>query len=226
MPRMARVVVPGWPHHVTQRGNHRQSVFFSDRDREVYLRRLLKYLGPYGTGLIGYCLMSNHVHLIAVPERLNSLEKGVGRTNNDYSRWQNLECDRTGHLWQSRFFSCPVDPSEVWRVLAYVELNPVRAGLVGNAGDWKWSSAKAHLSGTDETGLLDMQTWKEHFDPNTWAEFLRQKQGDKELCHQIRTATQTGRPFAAEGAVERLEARLGKRLRPRKKGRPSLKSTN
>ncbi len=218
MPRIARLVIPGWPHHVTQRGNHRQTVFFHDHDREVYLSLLLKYKELYDTHLVGYTLMGNHVHQIPIPERKNSLAKTVGRTNNDFSRWQNVQCGRTGHLWQARFFSCPVEPASLWDVLAYVELNPVRAGLVERPDQWKWSSARAHLCGSDETGLLDMRLWKQHFDPPSWAEFLRGKVSDKQLLHQIREASQTGRPFGGETAIKQAELLLGRSLKFGKRG--------
>ena len=210
---MARIVVPGWAHHVTQRGNHRDAVFLRDHDREVYLDLWSKYSRLACADLVGYSLMGNHVHLVPIPEFETSLAKAVGRTNNDFSRWQNVQCNRTGHLWQARFYSCPVDLVSLWDVMAYVELNPVRAGLVERPEDWVWSSARAHASGRDETGLLNMGLWEECFTPVSWAEFLRQKQQDKELKQRIRTATQTGRPLASEEAVRRLEVSFGRRLR-------------
>jgi putative transposase len=210
---MARIVVPGWAHHVTQRGNHRDVVFLRDHDREVYLDLWSKYSRLACADLVGYSLMGNHVHLVPIPEFETSLAKAVGRTNNDFSRWQNVQCNRTGHLWQARFYSCPVDTVSLWDVMAYVELNPVRAGLVERPEDWVWSSARAHASGRDETGLLNMGLWEECFTPVSWAEFLRQKQQDKELKQRIRTATQTGRPLASEEAVRRLEVSFGRRLR-------------
>ena len=157
--------------------------------------------------------MTNHIHQIPIPEFENSLAKAVGRTHNDFSRWQNVQCNFVGHLWQARFYSAPIEIASVWDVLAYVELNPVRAGLVENPADWQWSSAKAHLTGVDETGLLDMDLWRAHFTPNSWAEFLRQKQHDKRLLHRIRTATQTGRPLASDEMLRQLEIRFGRRLR-------------
>lgn len=210
---MARIVVPGWAHHVTQRGNHRDVVFLRDHDREVYLDLWSKYSRLACADLVGYSLMGNHVHLVPIPEFETSLAKAVGRTNNDFSRWQNVQCNRTGHLWQARFYSCPVDLVSLWDVMAYVELNPVRAGLVERPEDWVWSSARAHASGRDETGLLNMGLWEECFTPVSWAKFLRQKQQDKELKQRIRTATQTGRPLASEEAVRRLEVSFGRRLR-------------
>ena len=217
MPRLGRIVIPGWPHHVTQRGNRRQAVFFRDHDRQVYLGLWKKYHAIYHAVLVGYCLMTNHIHKIPVPEFENSLAKAVGRTNNDFARWQNVQRDSVGHLWQARFYSCPVEITSVWDVLAYVELNPVRAVLVENPADWKWSSARAHLTGEDETGLLNMDLWREHFTPSLWAEFLRRKQGDRRLLHRIRTATQTGRPIASEETLRQLEIKLGRRLQTRKR---------
>jgi putative transposase len=135
------------------------------------MQLLSKYIRLYRTDLIGYALMENHVHQLHIPEHKTSLAKAVGRTNNDYARWQNLQCNRTGHLFQARFFSCIVESDALWDVLAYVELNPVRAGLVEAAEEWKWSSARAHFTGIDETGLLDMRRWQEHFDPASWNKF-------------------------------------------------------
>jgi putative transposase len=213
MPRKRRIVLPGWPHHVTQRGNHRQRIFFSDHDMEVFLDIWSKHSKQYHTSLVGHALMPNHVHFIPIPEFETSLANAVGLTSNDFSRWQNLQCHRTGHLWQARFYSCPIAVDSVWDVLAYVELNPVRAGLVERAIDWKWSSAKAHLTGHDETGLLDMSLWRAHFTPASWADFLEVKKQDGELVNRIRDATRIGKPLAPEEVVRDLEQLLGLRLR-------------
>jgi putative transposase len=141
----------------------------------------------------------------------------VGRTNNDYSRWLNIRFERTGHLWQARFFSCPAAPVSCWDVLAYIELNPVRAGLVARPEDWKWSSARAHLTGQDESGLLDMSEWRKHFTPDTWGKFLQKKQHDEEFIHRVRTATRTGRPLASTEDVQQVEYLLGRQLLPRRR---------
>lgn len=213
MGRSARIVVPGWPHHVTQRGNHRQTLFFGDRDRTVYLEMLAKYKLLYHLSLPGYCLMTNHAHDAVIPEFTDSLAKGVGRTNNDFSRWQNIQCRQTGHLWQERFYSCPVDFASLAEVLAYIELNPVRAGLVRRPEDYPWSSARAHLTGADDTGLLDMTWWRANFTPESWRRFLQDKQTDDRLLHRIRCATHSGKPLATQSAIEELERRFKKRLR-------------
>ena len=130
MTRRPRVVIPGWVHHITQRGNHRHSVFFSPHDRNIYLSLLADYFPLYEIHLIGHNLMDNHVHLVVIPEKENSLADGIGQLHHDFALWQNIQHRTSGHLWQNRFFSCPVEEDRVWEVLAYVELNPVRANMV------------------------------------------------------------------------------------------------
>jgi putative transposase len=130
MPRQRRAVIPNCPHHITQRGNNRRSIFFSDGDREVYLSLLKEYALEYGVEILRYCLMTNHVHVIAIPTASSGLAKAFGRTHNDYARWLNIRHRESGHVWQNRFFSCPIESHYLWAVLAYVERNPVRAGLV------------------------------------------------------------------------------------------------
>src|SRR3989304_6265032 len=139
MPRVARIVVPGMPHHITQRGNNRQAVFFVDDDRRMYLALLKAQAEIHGGGVLGYCLMTNHVHLIGVPQREESLAKAVGRTHFLYSQYINRFHKRSGHLWQNRFFSCALDEVHLLRALAYVERNPVRAKLVRLAWQYEWS---------------------------------------------------------------------------------------
>jgi putative transposase len=134
MPRIARIVIPGCPHHVTQRGNHRQKVFFTDAERGFYLELLRKYFTRFEVEMAGYGLMSNHVHFVLIPVMQASPAKGVGLLHNDFSRWQQIQRNLTGHLWQNRFFSCPLDEDHFWEALRYTELNPVRAGLVRYAG--------------------------------------------------------------------------------------------
>jgi putative transposase len=218
MPRKARIVIPGWPHHVTQRGNNRKTVFFTDADRELYLQFVERYFREYHDELLGYCLLDTHVHLIVIPEIESALEKGVGRVHGDYSRYQNLKLDQVGHLWQGRFYSSPVEEDAIGDVLAYVELNPVRAGLVDKAQEWKWSSAQAHFSGVDRTGLLNMKRWEDLFSPRSWAEIVQQKQNDRELLNRIRAATHAGRPIAKLDSIRQLEKILGRPLLPQKRG--------
>ena len=153
MPRQARVVVPGLPHHVTQRGNRRQPTFFCNGDYRVYLDIAAEVFGPLGVEVWAYCLMPNHVHLIAVPGDETSLAKAMGETHARYTRFINRRENWTGHLWQGRFGSRPMDEAHLYRCVRYVGLNPVDAGLVARAVDWPWSSVKAHITGSAD-GLL------------------------------------------------------------------------
>ncbi len=219
MTRRPRIVIPGWVHHVTQRGNHRQVVFFSDHDRAVYLKLLAKYLPTYQITLIGYGLMDNHVHLIVIPENESCLSDGIGQLHHDFALWQNTQCGRNGHLWQNRFFSCPVEGERAGQVLAYAELNPVRAGMVPNAWDWAWSSAQAHLTGDDVSGLLDMTYWRNAFHDVNWREFLMQFASDNKTANLIRRTTSRGYFLGCKETALRLEKELGIQMLPRKRGR-------
>ena len=136
MPRRARVVIPGVPHHVTQRGNNRQPVFDSPDDRRRYLELLGRHAERCGARLLAYCLMTNHVHLIAVPDRETSLAQALGRTHSEYALALNRAQGRSGHIWQNRYFSCALSASHLWSAVRYVELNPVRAGLATAAWEW------------------------------------------------------------------------------------------
>jgi putative transposase len=220
MTRFARIVIPGCPHHVTQRGNHQQTVFFTDDERFLYLALARKYFALYQIRVVGYVLMPNHVHYLLIPGRPTSLAKGVGRLHNDFARWQQIERNLTGHLWQNRFFSCPLDEQHFWEALRYIELNPVRARLVRYPWDWPWSSAYAHANGIDDTGWLDMECWKSGFDPSRWRIFL---QGgiDSPCDHEpLRLATRTGRPYGSNSFIDKLEELTGRLLRPKKRGPP------
>ncbi|HSW45266.1 MAG TPA: transposase [Phycisphaerae bacterium] len=165
MPRVARIVVPGMPHHITQRGNNRQDVFFVDDDRRMYLQLLKAQAEIHGLAVLGYCLMTNHVHLIGVPRYEQSLAKAVGRTHFLYSQYINRFHKRSGHLWQNRFFSCALDEVHLLRGLAYVERNPVRAKRVRVAWQYEWSSASAHAGGMDVSGFLDLGEWRRMWVP-------------------------------------------------------------
>jgi putative transposase len=157
MPRQARVVAVGVRHHVTQRGNNRQDIFLLDDDRRFYVETLGRWSQRCGLTLLGYCLMTNHVHLVAVPQRQESLAQALGNTHQLHAQRFNRRYGRSGHAWQNRFFSCPLGPDRTAVALAYCDLNPVRTGLVGRAENWPWSSARAHLEQRDGSGLLDME---------------------------------------------------------------------
>ncbi len=219
MPRVSRIVLPGRPHHVTQRGNNRQDVFFVDDDRRVYLGLLKQQAGRFGLTILGYCLMSNHVHLVAVPAGEEALAQAVGRTHFLYTQYVNRLHGRSGHLWQNRFFSCTLDEPHLWNALVYVERNPVRARLTRVPWMYVWSSAMAHTGGSDASGLLDLEYWAKEWSPAKWKEALRAGD-DPEETRRLRLHTSRGRPLASDRLLARLEHKLGRRLRPLPVGRP------
>ena len=153
MARIARFVVPGLPHHVTQRGNRREPVFFSDADYELYRDLLAEQGRKHGVAVWTYCLMPNHVHLILVPASAEALGRALGETHRRYSAVLNARMRVTGHLFQSRYGSVVMDEQHLMAAARYVALNPVRARLVHRAQDWRWSSVRAHLAGRDD-GLV------------------------------------------------------------------------
>ncbi|MEA3465208.1 MAG: transposase [Thermodesulfobacteriota bacterium] len=161
MPRIARIIAPDFPHHVTQRGNNRATVFCDDEDRQTYLHLLDKYSKKFSLQIWAYCLMDNHVHLLAVPEKEESLARGVGLTNQVYTQYLNRKRNQSGRIWQNRFYSCLVDnDAYLWTVARYIECNPLKAGIADNAEGYHWSSAKAHVTGTDNS-LLHTPCWLE-----------------------------------------------------------------
>lgn len=219
MGRIARVVIPDVPVHITQRGNQGQDVFLADYDRRIYLEKLKFYADRFKMDVLGYCLMTNHVHIIAVPRRDDSLAKALGRTHNDYSRWLHIRQGVVGHLWQNRFFSCALDNHHLWQALRYVERNPVRAGLVWHPEEWLWSSAQAHLQGADPSGLLNFDRWKQLYSPSQWREVLEASIADEAFSRRLREATRTGRPSGSPEFIQRLESLTGKVFTRQKTGK-------
>ncbi len=220
MPRVARLILPDCPHHVTQRGNNREDVFFTDDDRRSYLELLRDQCAAAEVEVIGYCLMTNHVHLLVVPPQAGSLARALGRAHWRYTQYINRLHGRCGHLWQNRFFSCPLDAGHTWAALAYLERNPVRARLVRRAWNYAWSSAAAHVGERgDASGLLDLRTWAQEWPAERWREQLVAP-ADEAGAEAIRRHLRTGRPLASDGWLAKLEARLGRRLRAGPRGRP------
>ena len=219
MPRKARVVIPGVAHHVTQRGNNRLDVFFVDADRAVFLQYLREAARMFALRVEGYCLMTNHVHLVVTPQQEDSLAAALKRVNQLYAQYVNRLHGRSGHVWQNRFFSCPLDRDHLGRALLYVERNPVRARLCREACQWRWSSARAHCGGDDASGLLDMGAWEQEMDAGRWRRLLA-RPDDERLVGALRLATSRGRPLGSDRFVAKLETLLGRRLRPLPRGRP------
>jgi putative transposase len=196
-------VIPACPHHVTQRGNNRQDVFFVDADRQAYLTYLHDAAGRFDLRVEGYCLMTNHVHLVVEPVEETSLAHALKRTNQLYAQYVNRLHRRSGHLWQDRFYSCPLDYAHFWRALAYVERNPVRAHLCERAWQWRWSRAAAHCGADDPSGLLDMAAWHRDMDTARWRQILDRSDVDR-LLPRLRLATSRGRPLGSDAFIAKL----------------------
>ncbi|MBT3200808.1 MAG: transposase [Phycisphaerales bacterium] len=220
MPRVARIVIPDCPHHVTQRGNNCQDVFFVDDDRRAYLEILAEQSQKFGVAVQGYCLMTNHIHLIVTPRAPESLALAIGRTHWVYAQYINRFHNRSGHLWQNRFHSCGLDAKHFRSAMIYVERNPVRAKMSRTAVSYPWSSAAAHCGKKDTSNMLDMDTWRRICrDAGDWPRILA-ADDDKAVGDKLRIWTSSGRPLGGDSFVSKLEKTLGRRLRPLPVGRP------
>lgn len=219
MARLARIAVVNVAHHVTQRGNARQFILTNDDERMVYLNLLRKYSDLYELPVLGYCLMSNHVHLLVIPRQGDSLALTLKQTHGRYATYWNATHRSSGHVWQGRFYSCPLDETHLWMALRYVELNPVRAGLAKQAESWRWSSAALHCREQEEPHGLEMTAWKRRWSSETWKQYLRAGENESERA-AIRQCTHTGRPLGGESFVQSLEQSTHRRLSPQKGGRP------
>lgn len=221
MPRIARLSAEGYPHHITQRGNNRETVFLDDEDRVFYLDALERHKDKYGIKILAYCLMGNHIHILAVPKRETSLARGIGGTNLLYTQYINRKYKRSGRLWQNRFFSTIVEEEPyLWAVVRYIERNPVRAKLLKKAEDYPWSSARAHVLGIKDN-VLSGESWLDEREIKSYREFLRQE--DAEMNASIRLATSTGRPLGNDMFIKKLQKILGRDIFPKKAGRPKRK---
>lgn len=214
MARIARVVVPDFPHHVIQRGNRRQLVFFSDDDRKAYLHHLRIYAKPAGIHFWGYCLMDNHVHLIVVPDKEESLARGFAQAHRRYTRMINFRHKWRGYLWEGRFKSYPLNQAYLYATMRYIERNPVRARIVENAWDYPWSSARAHVFKQNDPLLVDNFLISEI---NDWRAFLSEedKQNDIKI---LKRHTNSGRPLGDSEFIEVLEKLTGRVLHRQKPG--------
>ena len=221
MARLARVVAPGVPHHVTQRGNRRQPTFFRPADYRLYRSLMAESCASAGVTIWAYCLMPNHVHLIAVPKTEAALGRAIGDAHRRYARAINAREDWGGHLWQGRFASFPMDEPHLLAAARYVELNPVRARLRRRPEAHVWSSTKAHLAGRDDE-LVSVAPLLELV--GDWAAFLADGLDDSQAA-ALRRHERTGRPLGDAAFVASVERRLGRSLAKRKPG-PKPKRSN
>ncbi len=224
MARFPRVVATGAAHHITQRGNAQRDVFLTDSDRRVYLDLLGDACRLHRLDLHGYCLMPNHIHLIAVPQRDDSLLLALKTAHGRYASYLNARQRATGHVWQGRYYSCPLDQYHLWEALRYIELNPVRAGMVERAEDYRWSSAASHCRAHNGDVLIQYDLWAERFTAASWREFLWIRPAET-LVQELRQCTHSGRPLGVSQFVQAWERDLHRTLVPRKGGRPRKVST-
>jgi len=222
MPRNARIVIPDIAHHITQRGNNKQDVFFVDDDKEKFLELLSEQSKKFGAVIDGFCLMTNHIHIIATPAKVDSLAKTIGRVNLLYSQYISYMHGRTGHLWQNRFYSCPLDTNHFFTALSYIEQNPVRAKMVRFPWTYRWSSAGFHVGQDDEFDLLNPKRWQRQSSGLDWKNVLRDKLETVDL-DRLRIYSRTGRPLGTDKFISKLETVIGRRLRPLPVGRPKKK---
>jgi len=214
----------GLPHHITQRGNYRQKIFNTNSDRERYLYLVTDYSRKNGLSILGYCLMDNHVHFLAVPSQEGSLALTFKYANMRYSQYFNAKHKVSGHLWQGRYYSCVLDGRHLLAAARYIERNPVRAKLVKFPEEWLWSSASAHCGGKgsyvdfDLGKLWDYTGTKQ----SEWRTILNETDKSSDIS-DIRSYTQTGRPLGSGEFVGKLEREYGRRLHALSLGRPRIK---
>ena len=219
MPRTARIVVPNFPYHITQRGNYRQKVFQDEEDRLKYLYWIDEYSKKYHLSIIAYCLMDNHVHFVAIPRRKDSLAKVFSISHMRYSQYFNKRIKASGHLWQGRFYSCVLDEPYLIAAIRYVERNPVRVGFVRKAWRWKWSSAGVHVGQKKEIIYLEDITNLIDINIESWREY-RDSDESMEVVKAIKRNTLLGHPLGTNTFILKLSKKAGRILKVKAKGRP------
>jgi len=221
MARLPRLVLPGIPYHVTQRGNRRAPTFFEEGDYALYRDLLAEAAARAGVEIWCYCLMPNHVHIIAVPSDEDGLRRAFADTHRRYTGFINARARWTGHLWQGRFGAVAMDEAHLANAMRYVALNPVRAGLVERAEHWRWSSAAAHIAGKDDELVTVAPALERYGD---FAAFLGEDHDDEIAWRRLRMAETSGRPLGSDAWLETIEVATGRTLRPRKRGpKPRMK---
>ena len=218
MPRLARIVGVDYPHHIIQRGNNRQTVFFKDEDRSFYLELLKKYSQECSCRIKAYCLMKSHIHILAIPANETSLAKTMQKLSLRYTQYINKKYKRTGRLWECRFHSAVVEKETyLWAVCRYIERNPVRAKIIDHPNEYRWSSAKANTS-EEIDGIIE-PIWQDLVDRKEYITFLN-KIANKDEIEKIRKYTYCGRPIGTERFLDSLQKDLGLTIKIQPRGRP------
>jgi putative transposase len=214
MARLARVVIPGLSHHVTQRGNGRQRVFFNDGDYALYRDLLSASCKKAHVACWAWVAMPNHVHLILVPRDEDGLRAALASVHRQYAGLIHARRKRTGHFWQGRFGAVVMDEAHLAEAFRYVLLNPVRARLAKRPEQWRWSSARAYLKGAND-GLTDTGPMLSRF-PDMGA--LLMAETDEDAQQRLRAAETIGRPIGNASFLKKIEKQLGRNLAPQKRG--------
>jgi putative transposase len=222
MPRAARTVFADLPHHITQRGNRREDVFFDDDDRETYLTWLGEYAAKFHVEVAAYCLMRNHIHLILIPSTEDGLQNLLKPLHMRYAQRLNRKRQQQGHIWQGRYFSSVLDPDYFRSCLRYVERNPVRARVVRKAETYPWSSARGHCGLAKDALLKAKPAWRSDFDDiDNWSKWLAEPDEEAALLILRRNAMM-GLPCGSERFVNRVEKLAGRNLHFKPRGRPRM----
>jgi len=229
MPRRARLAIPGIPWHIIQRGNNRSACFFADEDYRRYLDTLTDLSGKYGVSVHAYVLMTNHVHLLVTPERSDSAALLMKHLGQRYVQYINRSYRRSGTLWEGRFRSCLAqDEGYVLACYRYIELNPVRANMVNQPGDYRWSSHRANALGQDDRLITPHEQYLRlaSSDETRRALYrgLFRAHLDEELVRDIRDATNGNYALGSERFKEEIARALSRRVSRASAGRPARQS--
>ena len=204
------------PLHITQRGTRRFEVFRDEADRLEFLKLFSKFCREFYLEILAWCLMTNHAHFVAVPGKVDSVHRVFHRTNGKYAMSFNRKYGFVGHLWQERPVTSILDEGHLWNAIRYVERNPVRAGMVVNAADYRWSSAAAHCYGLQDPLLSSIAV---DFAPpmRDWANWLAGVDSDSSERF-LRECTRTGRPCGDDAFVDTVGKITGHDFSRRKPG--------
>ncbi len=221
MPRKKRIILPGYAHHVTQRGNYRQFVFEEQRDYRKYCEWMSEYSKEYELDILAYCLMGNHVHFIVIPQRRESLARVFNVMNMRYAQYWNRKKENVGHLWQGRYFSCLLSSGHLYKAVRYVENNPVRAKMVVRPWEYIWSSCRTRM-GKEKNALIKLSSEIDvlgiYERAKSWKDYLMEN--DQFFDEDIRLKTSKGLPVGSRIFIESLERKLKRNLTRVRLGRP------
>lgn len=224
MPRISRIVAVNYPHHITQRGVRSMNILNSDNDKNQYLQFIKEETEKSEIEIIAWCVMTNHVHFIAIPQTETSFARGFGEAHKRYTRMKNFRDNVRGYLFQGRFGSCVLDERHLLAAVRYVENNPVAAGIVNHAWEYEWSSARYHVGDIRKDVLVKGKNL--YGMVKDWRKYLDEKIEGSDAVDNIRKSTKTGRPIGDYDFVKEIEKLTGRLLRRKKPGPKKKKRLN